>query len=64
MVRQWGDMIHYQLGIYEKALPPDHTWQERLMAVKEAGFDFLELSIDESDERQSRWTGACSNALL
>jgi len=46
------------LGLYEKATPADLSWEERLIAVKEAGFDFLEISIDESDMRLSRleWT--------
>ncbi|MDR0899996.1 MAG: L-ribulose-5-phosphate 3-epimerase [Lactobacillaceae bacterium] len=49
-----------RLGIYEKALPKGLTWKERLALVKELGFDFLEFSIDESDERQARleWTMA------
>ncbi|MCT4396497.1 L-ribulose-5-phosphate 3-epimerase [Periweissella beninensis] len=47
-----------QIGIYEKALPKGMNWQSRLRLVKELGFDFLELSIDESDERLARlnWT--------
>lgn len=42
------------LGLYEKALPQDLSWEERLLAAKDAGFDFLELSVDESDERLAR----------
>ncbi|MDY4064217.1 MAG: xylulose 5-phosphate 3-epimerase, partial [Ligilactobacillus agilis] len=42
------------LGIYEKALPHDLTWEERLELVRKLGFNFLELSIDESDERLAR----------
>jgi L-ribulose-5-phosphate 3-epimerase len=42
---------HIALGIYEKAFPSVMTWRERLVAAGEAGFDFLELSIDESDSR-------------
>ena len=42
------------LGIYEKALPRDLSWPARLELAKELGFDFLEMSIDESDERLSR----------
>ena len=42
------------LGIYEKALPPKTTWLEKLNIAKTAGYDFVELSIDESDERISR----------
>ena len=45
---------HIALGIYEKALPSVMTWRERLIAAREAGFDFLELSIDESDSRLDR----------
>lgn len=46
------------LGIYEKALPKTATWQERLRLVHKLGFNFLELSVDESDERLARldWT--------
>ncbi|HIY93883.1 L-ribulose-5-phosphate 3-epimerase [Companilactobacillus sp. HBUAS56275] len=46
------------LGIYEKALPKDLNWHDRLALVHELGFNFLELSIDESDERLARldWT--------
>jgi len=43
-----------QIGIYEKALPKSMSWNERLSAVKKAGYDFIEISIDESDERLSR----------
>ena len=49
---------NHLLGLYEKALPPELGWEERLRAVKELGFDYLEISIDETDERLSRldWT--------
>ena len=49
---------NHLLGLYEKALPPELTWEERLRAVKELGFDYLEISIDEKDERLARldWT--------
>lgn len=42
------------VGIYEKALPFNVDWFERLSKAKEVGFDFVEISIDESDERLSR----------
>ncbi|MEW5719560.1 MAG: L-ribulose-5-phosphate 3-epimerase [Chloroflexota bacterium] len=42
------------LGIYEKALPYNITWRERLDLAKSAGFDFVEMSLDESDERLAR----------
>lgn len=46
------------LGIYEKALPKELSWKERLTMAKDLGFDFVEMSIDETDERLSRldWT--------
>lgn len=42
------------LGLYEKALPPELTWRRRLEAVRALGCDFLEISIDETDERLAR----------
>ncbi len=47
------------LGIYEKAFCPSQSWEERLGKAKDAGFDFVEISIDESEERLARldWTG-------
>jgi len=42
------------IGLYEKALPAHFTWDKRLAYTKNAGFDFLEMSIDETDERLSR----------
>lgn len=42
------------IGIYEKALPSKTGWYERLSLAKKAGYDFVEISIDESDERLSR----------
>ena len=46
------------MGIYEKALPKNLGWAERFAAAKAAGYDFLELSIDETPERMARldWT--------
>ncbi len=43
-----------ELGIYEKALPKDISWRERLDIAKEAGYTFVEISVDETDERLSR----------
>lgn len=42
------------LGIYEKALPGGTGWPERLKLAASLGFDFVEMSIDESDERLAR----------
>ena len=52
-------MSKYQLGLYEKATPTDLSWEERLSVAGESGFDYVEISVDESDARLSRleWTG-------
>ncbi|MFP2608437.1 TIM barrel protein [Escherichia marmotae] len=42
------------LGIYEKALPTGECWLERLQLAKTLGFDFVEMSVDETDARLSR----------
>lgn len=43
----------YTLGLYEKAMP-DVSWPEKLKIAKEAGYDFVEISIDATEERISR----------
>ena len=47
-------MKDYCLGLYEKSMPADITWEERFCAAREAGFDFIELSVDESPPRMGR----------
>ncbi|MBS1184145.1 MAG: hexulose-6-phosphate isomerase [Proteobacteria bacterium] len=47
-------MRSHPLGIYEKALPAGLSWAERLALAKACGFDFVEMSIDETDHRLSR----------
>ena len=42
------------MGIYEKALPKKEQWSTKIDIAKEAGYDFIEISIDESDERLAR----------
>ncbi|MCX6031038.1 MAG: L-ribulose-5-phosphate 3-epimerase [Chloroflexi bacterium] len=42
------------IGLYEKALPAEWSWPRRLAATAEAGYDFAEISIDETDERLGR----------
>lgn len=46
--------LPYSIGLYEKAMPDSLSWLERLSITKEAGFDFIEMSIDESDWRLKR----------
>ena len=40
----------YELGLYEKSMPNTLSFREKLETVKATGFDFLEISIDETDE--------------
>ena len=51
-------MRQHPIGIYEKALPQHCSWSEKLAIAKAAGFDFIEMSIDETDSRLARldWT--------
>lgn len=41
------------IGIYEKALAPG-TWLEMLSSADRAGYDFMEISVDESSARMAR----------
>lgn len=47
-----------EIGIYEKALPKNTTWEEKLTIAKNANYTFIEISVDETDERLARldWT--------
>lgn len=47
-------MKAYTLGLYEKSMPANLSWREKLEAAKNAGFDFLEMSVDETDEKLGR----------
>lgn len=47
-------MKAYALGLYEKAMPDTLSWREKLLAAKAAGYDYIELSIDASEEKISR----------
>ncbi len=44
----------FRWGIYEKALPAPLSWRDRLSAAAASGYQFVEISIDESDERLAR----------
>jgi predicted hexulose-6-phosphate isomerase len=43
-----------KIGVYEKALPDNLSFLDRLLIVMDAGYDFLEMSIDETEGRMSR----------
>lgn len=47
-------MKNYMLGLYEKSMPATLTWEEKLQEAKTANFDFIEMSIDETDEKLAR----------
>ena len=59
-------MRPYMLGLYEKAMPEHLSLDELLSAAKQAGFDFVEISIDETDARLARldWNAAERARLL
>jgi len=48
------DIKQNPIGIYEKALPNKFDWREKAEIAKRAGYDFIEMSVDESDERLAR----------
>lgn len=47
-------MSRYRLGLYEKSMPNGLPLGEKLRNAGAAGFDFMELSIDETDEKLAR----------
>jgi hexulose-6-phosphate isomerase len=53
------------LGIYEKALPGGLSWMARLSLAQALGFDFVEMSVDETDARLARldWSAGERAAL-
>ena len=53
------------LGIYEKAFPSEFSWEQILTTAKQAGYDFVEMSIDENSERLDRlyWSHSDRTAL-
>ena len=47
-------MREYELGLYEKAMPAQLSWKEKLRAAGAAGYDYVEISIDETEEKIRR----------
>ena len=47
-------MKAYTIGLYEKAMPGRLSWSEKMRAAKKAGYDFIEISIDETDSKLER----------
>ncbi len=56
----------HAVGIYEKAFTPHTSWQEKFQKAATLGFDYVEISIDETDERLARldWTKEQKKELL
>lgn len=52
------------LGIYEKAFPKDISWEDKFNKAKEAGFDFIELSIDKDRLNKLDYSDADIEELL
>lgn len=48
------------LGVYEKSMPNEWTIAQKLTLSQQADFDYMEISIDETDEKLERLT---SNAF-
>lgn len=47
-------MAGYRLGLYEKSMPASLGIPEELRETRAGGFDFLELSVDETPEKLAR----------
>lgn len=63
------DYTLYSLGLYEKAMPAALSLGEKLDAAKRNGFDFVEMSMDETEEKLARletpvsWRKALSGTM-
>lgn len=54
MKSQNTEVKKYKIGIYEKAINKKFNWDQKFKIAKAAGFDFIEISIDESDDKIAR----------
>lgn len=52
------------LGLYEKAISSALSWEEKFCLAWQSGFDFLEMSIDQTPERLGRLYDAGFAATL
>jgi L-ribulose-5-phosphate 3-epimerase len=58
--------MDYSLGLYEKSMPNWLSLKEKLIQAGNSNFDFLEISIDETDEKLNRlkWNKIEKNELV
>jgi len=58
--------MSYLLGLYEKSMPNEFSLEEKLIAGSRAGFDYMEISIDETDLKLERldWTKSQKKDLV
>ena len=56
----------YHLGLYEKSMPNSLSLREKLIETRKAGFDYMEISIDETDEKLERlkWSAQKTRELV
>ena len=47
-------MKEYAIGLYEKAMPDTMSWEEKMLCARDCGYDYIEISIDETDAKLSR----------
>lgn len=47
-------MKKYKIGLYEKAIRNSLSWKEKLEITKACGYDYLEMSIDATEEKINR----------
>jgi len=67
MNKTWTSNLEtIKVGLYEKALPKNLSWEERLNITRKTGFDFLEVSVDDTDERLARldWSPAQRKTVM
>ena len=59
-------MSGVEIGIYEKALKWDGSWANLFAQARRAGFAFVDLSVDETPEREARlrWSREEREAVL
>jgi L-ribulose-5-phosphate 3-epimerase len=60
------DNREYLLGLYEKSMPHSLSIREKLLQAKKAGFDYMEISIDETEEKLGRlkWSAKKKQELV